>query len=125
MTETELAWAAGFFDGEGNAMLGRPGGYRQVIAHIGQADRRVLDRFQGAVGVGKVYGPRAHKNPRARPMYEWKAWTPTSFHLVMWLLWPWLSEIKRMQFHQASEEYRAWRSPNPHPRGAGKGSDLV
>jgi hypothetical protein len=57
----ELSGAAGFFDGEGCFSYAVKGRYACVT--IMQVDRRVLDRFLNAVGVGKVFGPYASKNP--------------------------------------------------------------
>jgi hypothetical protein len=52
----ELAWAAGFFDGEGCFSFTTKAGYG--AAAIGQVDRAPLERFQAAVGgLGKIYGP--------------------------------------------------------------------
>lgn len=67
---TELLWAAGFFDGEGHAAFRRSARYcdkqRRVyqtsMIDIRQKDRRVLDRFAAAVGCGKIYGPYFNKN---------------------------------------------------------------
>lgn len=54
LRETEVAWAAGFFDGDGNARVDRS---RQPVVQFQQLDREVLERFRLAVGFGKVLGP--------------------------------------------------------------------
>ena len=70
MNESELAWAAGLFDGEGNAGFyahshyGNRTTYR-LVAQMAQKDREVLDRFQAAMGVGNVTGPDS------RNVYKW------------------------------------------------------
>src|SRR5438128_680517 len=51
----ELSWAAGFFDGEGCFSYVRVARY--PVIRVTQAHREPLDRFQAAIGVGKVYGP--------------------------------------------------------------------
>ena len=51
----ELAWAAGFFDGEGCFCFSEAGQY--VCVSITQTEREPLDRFERAVGLGKVNGP--------------------------------------------------------------------
>lgn len=56
----ELAWAAGFFDGEGCTYLshgGAGGRKRYPRLSIGQNHREPLDRFAAAVGGGNVCGP--------------------------------------------------------------------
>lgn len=60
--ETDLAWAAGFFDGEGTVGLwknngGSPGlGRKRLSASVSQKPREPLDHFVSICG-GKVNGP--------------------------------------------------------------------
>lgn len=118
MTATELAWCAGFFDGEGYSAFamrtarykdGKPSKkYGRLDVMITQNDRRVLDRFQKAVGLGKVkgpYQPRGTKNPR---WYYYATGFP-QFSVVMESLWPYLGEIKRQQFMAALDAYKAYQ----------------
>lgn len=109
----ELAWAAGFWDGEGCMNFtdnlgtladGSRKRYRQWHAVIGQKNRRVLDRFQKAVGMGKVYGPykSSIKNLVKPPEetaynYQWRVGSVNDVTALGMLLWPWLSEEKREQ----------------------------
>jgi len=45
--ETELAWCAGFFDGEGNiGCFHHRKGTVELTLQISQKDRRILDRFR-------------------------------------------------------------------------------
>ena len=101
--ESELAWAAGFFDGEGCTSATKMGGSprfptrRYPLIGIAQVDRAVLDRFRDAVGFGKVTGPYEKKNPNARPQYRYSIQGFVPVTTVMARLWPWLGEIKRQQ----------------------------
>ena len=68
--ELELAWAAGFFDGEGCTCIWKGNtGFNnrrvQVQIHQSSADGtpEVLKRFLEAVEVGKIYGPYKFSNP--------------------------------------------------------------
>lgn len=91
----ELAWAAGLFDGEGSASNNRRTATTSSIKlSVGQKDRRVLDRFHAAVGVGTVYGPRAG-------MYYYQAHSLESVQAVVAMLWQWLSPVKRGQISDA------------------------
>ena len=72
MQSIELAWAAGFFDGEGYvgsmSLRVRPakGRARAVLTmEISQVDERPLQRFAAAVGCGSI-NRRAVRNPRWR-----------------------------------------------------------
>jgi hypothetical protein len=99
----QLAWAAGFYCGEGSASPAqRNGRVCGIRVTIGQKDREVLDRFQQAVGVGRVngpYGPYSGNNSCA--MFFYQAGGRDATRVVRDLLWPWLSTEKREQFDRA------------------------
>ena len=103
--EHELAWAAGFFDGDGWAALVRAKGRRtgQPHAQINQASLtgipEVLTRFRIAVGVGRVAGPKIE--PGRQPLYRWVASSRGDVIRTGTLIGPWLSGEKRAQFTAA------------------------
>jgi hypothetical protein len=109
VNRTKLAWAAGFFDGEGwvGAIQAykRPGcgglGIRSVIM---QKDRRALDKFKQAVGFGKVAGPYAAKG-RVNPLYCWRIGQESQVRLLYKLLKPYLGVVKTLQFKKAIRVY--------------------
>lgn len=106
----ELAWAAGFFDGEGttNAYMqsSRPHLGTVLQLTISQVDRRTLERFLQAVGVGKIYYiDRSEGNP----IHTFKV---SRFELVQHVvaqLWPWLSDQKK---EQATKAFRSYLDTN-------------
>lgn len=73
--KSELAWAAGFFDGEGHTGMRVPTGrdYGYVVMNMAQTEREPLERFQAAVGAGYIYGPYGRKNHKHRPVWKWQA----------------------------------------------------
>lgn len=105
MDEHELAWAAGFFDGDGWAALVRDRRRRrgQPHAQINQAGPdgvpEVLVRFRDAVGVGRVAGPKIEKG--RQDLYWWVASSRGEMTRVGALIGPWLSSEKRGQFINA------------------------
>ena len=105
MDERELAWAAGFFDGDGWAALvrDRSRARGQPHAQINQAGRdgvpEVLLRFRKAVGVGRVAGPKAEVG--RQDLYWWIASSRGDVVRAGELIGPWLSDQKRVQFHDA------------------------
>lgn len=84
---TELAWAAGFYDGEGCTS----NGYDRIRCTIGQKERTTLDRFVKAIGFGNVRGPYAVGNRYVVCYNREKA------RIVLNMLWPYLCEPKRSQ----------------------------
>ena len=121
MDRHELAWAAGFFDGEGWAAKTKP---RGVQARINQADPNgipeALFRFQAALeGLGRIGGPT--REPKRRDMYRWIVSSRKDVELLLQLLKPWLGPIKLHQLARATGlavsaaqarsgdyEWRAW-----------------
>lgn len=95
----ELAWAAGFFDGEGCTTARyvksdriRPGDLRIAVV---QTDLEVLRRFHRAVlGCGSI---RTRRVARGKPMWVWCAQSFEEAQAVVALLWLFLSEPKRRQ----------------------------
>ena len=105
MDEHELAWAAGFFDGDGWAALVRQTGRRsrQPKAQINQGSLtgtpEVLVRFRDAVGVGRVAGPKVEEG--RQPLYWWVVSNRADVVRTGKLIGPWLSGEKRDQFAAA------------------------
>ncbi len=103
---TELAWAAGFFDGEGSARMDRRGKTPSARVSIGHVDRRPLDRFLCIVSAGSVTGPYHHntkKNPNWSAYHSYQVYGKSA-HNVMAMLWPFLSEPKREQWADINDD---------------------
>lgn len=88
-----LAWAAGFFDGEGSTYAD-PRPRMQVV----QNDRAVLDTFHAAIGgIGKVGGGKKIYGRAKRPMFTLRITGWRDVQAVVAMLWPWLSDVKKRQ----------------------------
>ena len=90
----ELAWASGFFDGEGHCGNGR-GDYVQIM--VTQRHREPLERFQGAFGVGRIYETEL----RGKPLYHYCTHDLIDTRYVCDLLRPLVCSIKRDQIDAA------------------------
>lgn len=99
MDNHDIAWAAGFFDGEGWA--NRSG--RSVRARINQAGvdgvPEVLTKFQRIVGVGRIKGPVRAEGKL--PLYYWEATSRPDVTRVASLLGPYLCPVKRSEFERS------------------------
>lgn len=100
----ELAWAAGFFDGEGTVSLIRwkksPRGKEYLTVSIGQSYvTEELERFGRAVGFPqtKVSGPFRGTSGNRGPVYKWQA-SGKRAHCVMQRLLPYLCSRKREKY---------------------------
>lgn len=105
----QLAWAAGFFDGEGSTMavarVGRPG-YRRLELSVPQRGAagipEVLYRFQSAVlGLGRITGPEQDG------LYVWRSNGFSEAQATIALLWRYLGSVKRAQATTATRIVRA------------------
>lgn len=95
MCATELAWAAGLFDGEGWISVNEK--QKALEIGIGQKGRTVLERFKAAVGVGSVY----EESSDFRTFHSYRVTGAKNQLRVLELIWPYLSEPKRDQARRA------------------------
>lgn len=98
----ELAWAAGFFDGEG-CFRKHSGKYAQVT--VNQIHPDPLERLRLALcGLGKVQGPyqptgtRLHGEPRSLIWY-YRCTKWADVQAIYAMLYPFLGKVKREQGH--------------------------
>ena len=103
MNTHELAWAAGFFDGEGHSgnvsSTRRDDGLttKRFYISVTQIDLAVLERFRVAVdGRSRVYGPYQAKGPR-KPYWVFQTSSFQDSQQIIAKLWKWLSPVKRAQ----------------------------
>jgi hypothetical protein len=103
----ELAWAAGFFDGEGSIGTYPAGRYGKprIDISLSQTDPQVLERFRNVLSVGKVYGPYNQKNINANPYWMYMTSTSKSTKIVVDKLIDFVSPIKRQQMIEATDKY--------------------
>lgn len=100
--DTEIAWAAGFFDGEGSIFSflksDRPNGKRSARITIVQKNDNceVLDRFQAAVyGFGAIYASKT------RNQLTYQVWNHSQVRHVMERLWKFLGSAKKEATNKA------------------------
>jgi hypothetical protein len=111
----DIAWCAGFFDGEGTTFTSS-GTNSYIVLSITQNDPAVLEKFSKTTGMGKIYGP--YPRPNGNPFYTYKLERWADVQYVVALMWKFLGDIKRKQAISALS-----RAIKPHPkfsRGASK-----
>ena len=100
----ELAWAAGFFDGEGSTSFARNKLKTRKYPRldIDQTDPEVLERFKNAVGnIGKVVGPYPTNK---KPKWKYVVYGIAECQTVICFLWQWLSNLKKQQYIKVLKE---------------------
>lgn len=91
-----LAWAAGFYDGEGSTFVYQPRpGYLRLDVSVSQAGEgipEVLHRFQAAMlGMGEI------EPPIEDGTWKWRSRSFGEAQAAVALLWRWLGPVKRGQ----------------------------
>lgn len=111
----QLAWAAGFFDGEGCITLSHRGSrYMGLSLSIGQklvgpeliwGESESLVKFQEAVqigNIGKIY-PDYRNGSSLYCQYRVSGYE--QIQAIVAMLWPWLGEIKRNKWIECRKLY--------------------
>jgi hypothetical protein len=101
----ELAWAAGFLDGEGSVGLHerrRPG--KRLTFQAAQVSPVPLRRLQAALG-GRIHGPYGPYQSNHQPYYLWFLDGFERVQAAVAMVWPFLSSPKR---DQATRVLREW-----------------
>lgn len=91
----ELAWAAGFIDGEG--WIGCSGKHAVLQITASQVDRRALDRLVVALHAGRVSGPYKKGSSVTKPIYQFNLCRLEDTQMAIIRLWPWLGPYRRAQ----------------------------
>lgn len=102
--KTELAWAAGLFDGEGWIGINKlPSGHYLRMALM-STSKELVDRFHSTIGVGKINGPYIVKDHK--PAYQWRA-SSKEAEQVIELLSPYLADYSLSRIESAKQ--KVWR----------------
>ena len=88
-TNERIAWAAGFFDGEGCVNLVRNSNRKSWYPElqVGNVHKQSLERFRDIVGTGKIYARKIVRD--YRQMYVWVAAARQAEHALR-LLTPYM-----------------------------------
>lgn len=96
--ELDLAWAGGFFDGEGttSVLKAQRDKYRYLRMSVSQKNPELLYKFQTIFNCGKVY-----KNSRG--IHSWDCYRQDEVFDVLDKIWPYIGSQKKEQAIQAKE----------------------
>lgn len=113
MRDEDLAWAAGFFDGEGHVGAYGVDSKRQknncrLLVDVAQVRLEPLMRFQSITGLGRIGPPQGKSG-----CHHLKVTSQSGVHALYDMLKPWLSVPKLEQFATAFEKWEGregkWR----------------
>lgn len=110
--QIDLAWAAGFFDGEGSVGAYKSGrtfylsaGYKYPKVSVTNTDLELLEKFQRIVGLGKIYGPRKLEKAHWKPRYDYRLDGFENVQKLFDLLYLYLGTFKIERFEEALASY--------------------
>lgn len=98
----ELAWAAGFIDGEGCFSIKRRKTKPTPSFRIVQVDPRPLQRLQAVIG-GSLTGPTSPPSHKGKPFYILCLYNKALYPQVE-RLWPYMCEPKKEQWKRVLEQ---------------------
>ena len=110
----ELAWAAGFFDGEGNIGCQVKNHTATFRIHVSQVRLEPLERFQRAVlGLGKIVQRQRESRTHygQKPVYEFRTGGFQESQAIMAMLASFLSQPKQEQLISALQTYKDCYEP--------------
>ena len=93
--DPSIAWAAGFFEGEGTITQSNG----RLVVRLNNTDSEPVKRFAAIVAFGAIYGPYQYASRdghRRKPFWIWHSEEYEALE-VLELLWPWLSVRRRAQ----------------------------
>jgi hypothetical protein len=109
-TREELAWAAGFFEGEGCITLSHTSGKQrpQLVLMVSQVDPWPMERFVEAVGIGTAQYVEPRWAPRQQNVYRYRIVSFEKCQAVIAMLWPWLSPRRKETYLTKLARWRDW-----------------
>lgn len=100
ITESDLAWCAGFFEGEGTLVF--TSGHLEF--KITQVYLEPLEKFMNIMGGVRILGP--YKNGRSQvPIYSMNSYLYHDIKIIYNAMLPWLSERRIEQAQKAFSSY--------------------
>jgi hypothetical protein len=91
VTKKELiAWAAGFWEGEGTICCTA----NNWSIQLKNCDTQMLERFMTVVGTGKIY---AEKRVVGKPIFVWQTGRSDDIYRITGLFWKYLSDRRQDQ----------------------------
>jgi hypothetical protein len=94
--ETDIAWAAGLFEGEGCIMSSGPSRYHGIQLTLNSTDEDVVRKFYEIVGVGNFSGPFMYKSSKMKkPQWRWQTAKQAHVLFVICKFFPYLSQRRK------------------------------
>ena len=114
MSEAEISWLAGLFDGEGNIAWPRKGNIHTARLTITNTNYALLEKLIEITGTGSIVGYKKSKNHKHADAWNWSCYGDRSKQLLELML-TWLI-VKRENAEIVLEAAKANEMGLPSPR---------
>jgi hypothetical protein len=100
--ETEIAWAAGLFEGEGTVgvYVDKRGRKPRPSAALSMTDEDVVRRFAAVIGSGSVFGQQPRGRGR-KVLWRWQSRSKPTIRAMAAAFGPYLGERRKQQMAAA------------------------
>lgn len=118
----DLAWAAGFLEGEGSFSVNTTGNSKIPTVQAAQVQEEPIDRLLKIFPFGRKYGPYQHKRGK-QPHYRFTTHTLDHSQAIAAAVWQWMSPRRKQQItnmlttcvRHLNERPKARYGPIPRP----------
>lgn len=100
--EKEIIWAAGLFEGEGCFFFANKKN-RTAVVQLATTDKDVVERFQKAVGFGKIAHPPTVGT--YKPVWVWRMGSFEGFQQIVCYFWSYLGKRRRARATEILKAY--------------------
>jgi hypothetical protein len=111
----DLAWLAGFLEGEGFFSCQVRAGYGRIMIGVTSTDRDVVERLARLVPRSRIYGPYTPEPDglAKRPQYRWRFGIKPLVADLVTSLRPLMCERRQAQIDAMLELYATYPGPEP------------
>lgn len=107
LTDAEIAWMAGLFEGEGCIyVLNQKNNYWYL--KVTMCDKDVVDRFYELAGCGNVKEDPPPKKENWSQSYTWLVGDRQNVRRLLLMFLPFLGERRKARALEAIEDFRNW-----------------
>lgn len=100
-TRENLAWLAGLVEGEGTLI--KIGGRPKLAVQM--TDQDVIRKAEFIAGMGRTYRC-GRQQAHHKDSWKWQVGNHRHAMALMWALWPWLGERRRLRVQELSDAFR-------------------
>lgn len=80
--ETDLAWAAGFIDGEGCIYIAESRGYYKLVISVGNTNRESVDKLKTIFNCGTIIHKKSNPSKNQKEFYIYRSTGNDAYNII-------------------------------------------